>query len=111
MLQNLARTAKGEVSDVNFNHGLTMIENTLATACEKKIMIFHRIIFVCFGFLFLRSYFVCFCFFLHFLPILLCSFSFYAFFDFGLMALSTVGYMFSPTVHDFTTRSLNSSCF
>lgn len=44
MLQNLARTAKGEVSDVNFNHGLTMIENTLATACEKKIMIFHRII-------------------------------------------------------------------
>lgn len=49
MLQNLARTAKGEVSDVNFNHGLTMIENTLATACEKKIMIFHRIIFVLFS--------------------------------------------------------------
>lgn len=52
MLQNLARAAKGEVSDVNFNHGLTMIENTLATACEKKIMIFHRIIFVCFVFCF-----------------------------------------------------------
>ena len=52
MLQNLARTAKGEVSDVNFNHGLKMIENTLATACEKKIMIFHRIIFVCFVFCF-----------------------------------------------------------
>ena len=49
MLQNLARTAKGEVSNVNFNHGLTMIKNILATACEKKkIVIFHRIIFVLF---------------------------------------------------------------